>query len=247
MPAFLLKALPWLLPLLLEGVSSMRGTPENPSPKGGVSAETAQQLWAKHQQENPRNLEGARVKFAEELQNVHGVDLKAFHKSVSPGHGPSLGRKAMRGLKTTGNIGSAGMNMAFMAMMFPDMIRLFGGGKEESAEAGGNEMAQLMSMLQSGNQGGGMQQLAQSQPENPNQSFISKLEQLSKNKNNSYGHSYGLTSSGSELDPIVSQYKELLSKVSHQEPETYMQKMAKAGYVPKQEEMWNPYPDEETI
>lgn len=242
MPAFLLRALPWLIPLLLEGVSAMRGTPENPSPKGGVSASTAQQLWEKHQQENPGNLEGARVKFAEELQNVHGVDLKEFHRSVSPGHSPSLGRKSMRGLKTVGGYGLHGINAVFLFSMLKDMV---GGmsGRGESAETGGNEMAQLMSMLQSGNQGGGMQQLAQSKPATPQETYISELGQLARNKNNSIGQR-----GGSELDPIVSQYKELLSKVSHQEPETYMQKMAKAGYVPKKEEMWNPYPDdEETI
>lgn len=243
MPKFLLNALPWLIPLLLEGVSAIRGTPENPSPKGGVSASTAQQLWEKHQQENPGNLENARVKFAEELQNAHGVDLKQFHKSVASDHSPRLGRKAIRGFKTVGGHAMEGVNLIFLYSMIKDMVSSRG----ESAEAGGDEMGQLMSMLQSGNQGGGMQQLARSQPENPNQSFISKLEQLSKNKNNSYGHSYGMPNSGSELDPMVSQYKELLSKVSHQEPETYMQKMAKAGYVPKKEEMWNPYPDEETI
>ena len=68
MPAAILAALPWLIPILLQGIQSVAGTPEKPLPSGGLSAADAQALWAKHEAVHPTDIDAARKAFANELE-----------------------------------------------------------------------------------------------------------------------------------------------------------------------------------
>ena len=233
MPAAILAALPWLIPILLQGIQSVAGTPEKPLPSGGLSAADAQALWAKHEAANPTDIKAARQAFASELESAHNVNLENLYHAHK-GQSPMLGAKVKRGLGKAAGFGGTAINLAFMAMMAKDMFGSRGGGAEDlnqmmAAGAGGQqlnpEIAGLMAMLQ---QGGAQRPPTPSRGEMYRTQGMANTQKMGDVLGSRGGQTLGVRE---DLQQLTRGYEDQIDSLSYKEPISMAQALARQGIV----------------
>jgi hypothetical protein len=233
MQAAILAALPWLIPILLQGIESVKGTPEKPLPSGGLSAADAQALWAKHEAAHPTDIDAARKAFASELESAHKVNLENLYHAHK-GQSPMLGAKVKRGFGKAVGFGGSAMNLAFMAMMAKDMFGSRDGGAENlnqmmAAGSGGEqtnpEIAGLMSMLQ---QSGAQRPPTPSRGEMYRTQGMADTQKMGDVLGSKGGQTLGVRE---DLQQLIKGYEDQIDSVSHTEPISMAQALARQGIV----------------
>lgn len=233
MPAAILAALPWLIPILMQGIGATPGTPDKPLPSGGLSAAEVQALWAKHSEANPTDINAARKDFATELESAHKVNLESLYQANKK-NSPMLGAKVKRGLGSAAKFGSGAINLAFMAMMAKDMFGGHGGGAEElnqmmAANAGGQqsnpEIAGLMAMLQ---QGGAQRPPTPSRGEMYRTQGMANTQNMGDVLGSKGGQTLGVRE---DLQQLTRGYEDQIDSLAYNEPISMAQALARQGIV----------------